>query len=226
MAMSSDVIRKPKPPATRFNVDSGVKAREKESTWVDSSSLSWFISYVLPVFIPTAIFIVLPWLTGLVFGFDYFGTLPTNTGFDTLAFILLVTTFFTIVAAALCRSHSKSNPRDYLIIKRELRTQLREAKRAAKLVDATVLPVLTIEHVDARARVDGALLMESIRQDSFTVWDQTDADKIAALLFKDLSREHTILNLINVRSMITYAEISEALAGMEANGKALQEGWL
>lgn len=207
--------------ALYLRVDAGVKARAKESTRIDRSGLLWFASYVLPVFFPAVVFLgmVLTWHLN---GSDFLDYLSLN-GIRLPATVLVVGATLIIIRNSYVRS--ADNPSTHLIIKHEIRVQIREAKRAAKLVGTSVLPVLTIEHVDARARVEEALIQQHLH-DGPLVWNQTDADKITALLFEDLNREHTILSLIVDRRMFTHAEISKALAGMEANGKALQEGWL
>lgn len=99
------------------------------------------------------------------------------------------------------------------------RRRIKKARRTAKSLGSSVIPVLTKDHIEARVRVDNAL------RANVPVWKQSDSDGICKLLFADLTREPVITDLINKRGLVTFAHIKEALEGMESN-EVLKEGWL
>lgn len=100
------------------------------------------------------------------------------------------------------------------------RKRIRKARRAAKSLGTSVVPLLTKEHVEARIRVDDILHAH------VPFWKQSDSDGLCKLLFADLSREPVIISLITERGMTTYTQVREALADIESNPKPLQNGWL
>lgn len=103
---------------------------------------------------------------------------------------------------------------------------IRKSRRTAKKLGVSVVPVLTKEHVEARIRVDAALL-EKRRDQGRETNINPASDDIAVLLFKDLNREQVIISLISDRDITSASEIEEALLEVEAYTAApVRSGWL
>lgn len=99
------------------------------------------------------------------------------------------------------------------------------ARHSAQKLGTAIVPVLTQSHVEARIRIDEAL--SSKLEELKLGWRQGDADRIGALLFRDLNREPVIASLINDRGLINFKEIEAALLEIESNTVApVRSGWL
>jgi hypothetical protein len=79
--------------------------------------------------------------------------------------------------------------------------------------------------VEARIRIDEALRLKL--EELNLGWRQGDADRIGALLFRDLNHEPVIVSFIADRGMINSKEIEAALLEVESNAAApVRSGWL
>jgi hypothetical protein len=99
------------------------------------------------------------------------------------------------------------------------------ARHSAQKLGTDIVPVLTQSHVEARIRIDEALRLKL--EELNLGWRQGDADRIGALLFRDLNREPVMVSLIVDRGMINSKEIEAALLDIESNAVApVRNGWL
>jgi hypothetical protein len=160
----------------------------------------------------------------------YSATLPDAHGQSDLA--TLVNNFqrwavsgVMIMAAVLCIFMSDLSDSKKVRENKAIKKGIHGARNAAQKLGSEIVPFLTASHVDARIRIDDALRLKL--EELKLGWRQGDADRIGALLFRDLNREPVIASLITDRGMINSKEIEAALLEIESNTAApVRSGWL
>lgn len=115
-----------------------------------------------------------------------------------------------------------------VVINKNHRDAIKEARRLSKHLGPTVVPVLTTEHVNAIQKVRLSLLLAaSNTSDREITIAPHDNDRLTVLLLEDLKREPLLLDLINNRGLTTMIEIEAALRGIEEDTIGpVQSGWL
>lgn len=118
-----------------------------------------------------------------------------------------------------------NSPTSPFVVSRQRKANIDKTRAIAHHLGASVVPVLTAEHIQAIQTVHEELEAASSRAESAANTD--DYDRIAVLLLEDLKREYLILDLIQDRGLTTMDQIEAALHQIETETVIpLQDGWL
>lgn len=121
------------------------------------------------------------------------------------------------------------SPTSPINVNKVRRANIEKAKTIAQQLGASVVPVLTGEHLTAIQKVHDALIwtirLSGVDRDSAN--NPKDYDRIAVLLLEDLNREAILTNIISERAISTMDQVESILRQIETETVApLREGWL